>query len=436
MNATTPETHQKPPATKRELPPVFALAVSTILLWLAFAQVSRLVDPLQYIVGALVCPALILLVIRHGYLFARWLHWKGREEREKKHLERFQASAGARKPEDYSPVDRLHAAQSEALKEIPDPQGRFRARALTLYAAPAMTVLLAGLQLALWPEGSFGAGLVLGQATLALFVIIRVIVDRRPTQEWIELRTRGELFRREQYLCLARVGPYEEGRLTSPDTRIAAIGSASLERMDELLRMENEDDPDRSTWLEHLASSPGSKPVFDDFLERLKTYQYHRACKQIAWMRSAAEDAEDSARLIEWVAGIAAFGSILVAAVGSFLLMTRPELRPDGNVEILDAAISLGVFLPALVGMLLAIKSVFNLRMLAENYQRTERSLERLRKKLVGLQEEAERKPADDSQRRQLETRFRKLVLRVEAELTEEYYRWRIVTQRDTYELA
>jgi hypothetical protein len=436
MNATAPETRQTPPAAKRETPPVFALAVSIILLWLAFAQVSRLVDTLQYIVGALVCPVWILLSIRYGYLYARQLHWKGREEREKKHLERFQASAGARKPEDYSPVDRVHAAQSETLKDVPDSQGQFRARALTLYAAPAMAVLLAGLQLALWPEGSFGAGLILGQAILALFVIIRVIVDRRPTQEWIELRTRGELFRREQYLCLARVGPYEEGRLTSPETRIAEIGAASLERMDELLRMENEDDPDRSTWLEHLASSPGSKPVFDDFPERLKTYQYHRACKQIAWMRSASEDAERAAKLIEWIAGIAAFGTILVAGGSSFLLMTRPELRPDGNVEILDAAISLGVFLPALVGMLLAIKSVFNLRMLAENYRLTECSLERLRKELVGLQEEVERKQADASVRRQLETRFQKLVLRVEAELTEEYYRWRIVTQRDTYELA
>lgn len=424
-----------------------ALAGSIALLALTFAFLPELPAFLpglpaawtaaQYLGGAVICPVLLLQAIRHGYLLARQWHRRRRQRNEAKHVAAFQIPADVPKPERYDLVERIHKAESSALAVIPDSQGQFRARALTLYAAPAMAVLLAGLQLAFWPKRPFGAGLVLGQAFLVVFVIIRVIVDRRPAQEWIERRTRGELFRREQYLCLARVGPYENGQLANPDTRIAEIGAASLERMNELLRMEHEDDPDRATWLEHLSLSPGSTPIFDDLPERVKTYQYHRTGKQIAWMRSSAEDAEGVAKLIEWLAGVAAVGSILVA-VSSFLLLARSAPGTGGDVEILDAAVSLGAFLPALVGMLLALKSVFNLRMLAENYRMTERTLERLRRELVKLQEDVDRTlaGADASLRRRLETRFQKLVLRVEAELTEEYYRWRIVNQRDTYEIA
>jgi hypothetical protein len=91
-----------------------------------------------------------------------------------------------------------------------------------------------------------------------------------------------------------------------------------------------------------------------------------------------------------------------------------------------------------LSGLLLALQSIFNLRLLAESYRLTERSLERMRKELIALQDEVARLPvgADPARKSQLATRFQKLVLRVEADLTEEYVRWRLVTQRDAYELV
>jgi hypothetical protein len=379
---------------------VIVLTVLVVLLMLIFALVPLLPDQpevwaaVQFIEGFVLCPILILLVIKHGYLVARRQHWLGRQRREKEHVDALQIPAKVRKPETFEGVGRIDMAQKEALAPIPDFQGKFRARALTTYAAPAVAVLLAGLQQAFWPMRPFGAGLVLGQAFLVFIVILRIITDRRPAQEWIKRRTRGELFRREQYLCLARVGPYCPGRHSSPETRIRQLGTASLERMTELIAMEDEEDRDRASWLDQLSSQPAPVPIFDDLLDRVTTYQYHRTGKQIAWMRSTLNDTEHSARRIEWFVGIAAACNILVAAVNSFLLLTF-QAMPAGqaasggeNVALLRAVIALSAFLPALSGMLLALQSVFNLRFLTENYQLTERSLERLRKELIELQEE------------------------------------------------
>lgn len=450
MTAAAPEPARTPPVRKDSgaASPYGDLAVlagSVGLLALTFARIPRLPEQpevwtaAQFIGGFLLCPLLILTVIQRGYLFARRQHWTGRRKSEAEQVRDVQIPPEARRPETFDGVGSIDAAQKKALAPVPDSQGRFRARALTTYAAPAVAVLLAGLHLTFWPRGPFGAGLVAGQALLVFFVFLRVVIDRRPAREWIERRTRGELFRREQYLCLARVGPYAEGRLTSPETRIAEIGAASFERMNELLAMEHEDDQDRATWLEHLSSRPARAPVFDDLLERVTSYQYYRTGKQIAWMRSAVADAENTARRIEWLVGIAAVCTVLVAGVSSVLLLAQPAAgQTAGSVTFLRAAVALGVFLPALGGMLLALQSVFNLRFLSANYQATERFLERLRKELIELQEEVARTwaGADAPGRRQLETRFQKLVLRVEAELTEEYVRWRMVTERDAHELV
>jgi hypothetical protein len=443
MNATVPEPVRKPsapsvPGTARDL---LVLAGAVVLLVLTFALVWRWPDPpegwawLYVLAGCALCPMLVLLVIRHGYLFARRQHWPGRRTSETEHVDALLIPPEVRRPESFAGVARIDAAQKTALVPVPGSQGRFRARALTTYAAPAVAVLLAALQLAVWPKGPFGAGLALGQALLIFFVFLRIIVDRRPTQEWIERRTRAELFRREQYLCVARVGPYYPPRSADVEIRIGEIGGASFERMTELLALEYEEDEDRATWLDHLSSQPASAAAFDDLPDRVTTYQYYRTGKQIAWLRSAGKDARNSARHIEWLVGIAAVCNILLAVFNFFLLLTDSAA---GGVALLQTAVAVGAFLPALSGMLLALQSVFNLRFLAESYELAEKALERLRKELTELQEEAARTwaGADPTRKRQLQTRFQKLALRVEAALSEEYVRWRLVTQRDAHELV
>lgn len=399
---------------------------------------------LQFIAGAVVCPSLILFGVREGYLLARRTHWPDRQRAEKEQVEALQIPADVRSPETFPGVDQIDAAQEAALIVVPDSQGEFRARALTTYAAPAVAVLLASLHVAIWPTGPFGSGLVLGQGLLVAYVILRVVVDRRPAQAWIERRLRAELFRREQYLCFARVGPYFPGRSANPDARINLIRSGSIERLTELLVMQYEDEKDRATWLEYVAANPAPTSLFSDLPERVRSYEYNRAGKQIAWMRASAEDAEASARRIEWFVGGIAIANILVAVVSSFHLQipsaatTFPAATGASGIVPLRAIVALSIFLPAVSGMLLALQSVFNLRFLSENYRLTERTLERLRIELIELEQLAVNVwvGADRDLKRQLEIRFQRLVLRVESELAAECVRWRMVTQRDAHELV
>jgi hypothetical protein len=421
-----------------------ALTISAVLLAVTFAVIPGLpAEPsswiwLQFLSGAVLCPTLILVAVHHGYLLARRRHWPKRRNAEQDQVAALRIPAEVKKPETFAGVAPIDAAQKAALIPIPDAQGRFRARALTTYASPPVAILLIGLQLTLWPHEPFGAGLVLGQALLVFFVLLRVLVDRKPTEAWIEQRTRGELFRREQYLALACVGPYFPGRLTGAKVRIDLLRISSVDALWELVPMEYEADKDRASWLDHLASHPGLAPLFDDLSHRIATYQYYRAGKQIAWMRSAAADSDGSAKRLEWLIGIAAACTVLTATVSSFLILSPPAAENGGGGVLLQSVVAMGALLPALGGMLLALQSVFNLRFLTESYRLAERALERLRSELVELQEEVARTwaGASDDQRRSLGTRFQRLVLRAEAELTQEYVRWRMVTQRDVQELV
>jgi hypothetical protein len=450
MSATTPMGAPKPHPSKglpgvQQYTALGVLTFSAILLVLMFGILSQLSDQskfwerIRFVSGCALCPTAILLAIKHGYLFGRWCSWLMRRRGERVRANALKIPGGVRTPDTFEGVAPIDAAEKEALPSIPDAQGRYRARALTIYAAPAVAVLLAGMQVAGWPNGSFGSGLVLGQAFLVFFVFLRVIIDRQPTQDWIERRTRAELLRREQYLCLGRVGPYSSSRPATVAGRIAQIQIASSERMSELLVMEDEDDKDRATWMDQLASQFARPPIFDDLGDRLATFQYYRASKQIAWMRSTLKDIEGTAKRIQWFVGIVAVATILIAAINSFALVTSAGYPSGGasGVSLLRGLVGLGAFLPALGGMLLALQSVFNLRFLAANYRLTERSLERLHRALIELQDEVgvTWKNADASRRRGLEMRFQKLVLRIEAELTAEYLRWRMITQRDAHEL-
>jgi hypothetical protein len=376
---------------------------------------------------------------RHGYLLARRYHWLIRQNNEQTEVDALRIPAEVRKPESFNGVAEIDAVQHRLMRPVPNAQGRYRAGALTIYVAPAIAVLFVGLQQAGWPTGFFAAGLVFSQAVLVLFVFLRIIIDRKPTATWIERRARSELIRREQYLCLARVGPYHDATCDHPISRIAWIESASLEGLGELVPMEHSGTCDRPSWIEHMSSLPQAAQILIDLPERIASYQYYRAGKQIAWMRSSRRDSENSAKVLTWLLGTVAISTILLAGVNAIWLLTLPTPAPETTkLAILTHAVGLSVFLPAFSGTVLALQGVFNLRFLIENYRSTERALELLRGHLMALQDEIAKVwfGTDDVHRRELQHRFQKLVLRVEAVLTDEYLRWQLITQRDAHELG
>jgi hypothetical protein len=454
MNATLTGTNNRNPSLmnvgrfERYKDPIY-LTASVVLLVLIFLFIPRLPNSptswiwIHILGGGVFCPLLFLKVLNHGYLFIRQLHWPTRKKSEETRFEELFIPEDVKKPLAYDGVAQIDLSQHELLPPIPNAQGKYRARALTIYSAPAIAVLLASLQTTIWSTGFFGSSLILGSALLIIIVYLRIIIDRSPTQAWLELRTRSELLRREQYLCLAQVGPYYPGKLLTPKNRIDQIRIGSKERLNELVLMQYEDDKDHATWLEHLYLTISATPTFEDLLDRVKTYQYYRAGKQIAWMRSAFDDALNTANRLNWLIGTIAIGTVIVAiftftSLFSQSLTGTTPTSSTGIVTFYRTATSVGIFLPALSGMVLALQSVFNLRILSENYKSTEIGLERLRKELVELQEEIAEGwiNALVNDRYQFELRFKKLVLRVESELTGEYLRWSMITRRDTHDLV
>ncbi len=134
-----------------------------------------------------------------------------------------------------------------------------------------------------------------------------------------------------------------------------------------------------------------------------------------------------------------AVATIVLASINAFWLLAMPEQVPGrAGAMMLRHAVSLGMFLPALSSTVLALQSVFNLRFLIENYRLTEAALEHLRGQVMTLQDEMAlaSQGASDTQLRDLQHRFQKLVLRVEGALTDEYLRWRLIVQRDAHELG
>ena len=422
-----------------------ALVASLIALAVVFAVAPRL--PLgsptwvavQVASAGLLSPFLAIMAIRNGYLFARRCRWLSRQTNERTEVQSLQIPTDIPHPNKFEGVPEIDAAQHRLLKPIPDAQGRYRARALTVYAAPALAVLFSGMQQAGWQRGPFAAGLVFGQTILVLIFLLRIVIDKNPTSEWIERRTRGELIRREQYLCLARAGPYRDAGPTYHLARVTRIENASFDVLTNLVRMEHLEAGDKDTWLGSLSLRPHPSELVSDLPDRVASYHYYRAAKQIAWMRSARKDCEDTARTLTWMLGLVAIATIVIASYNAVGLLALPENGPSTDgAAVLSHAISLGMFLPALSGTVLALQGVFNLRMLTESYRMTEASLDQLRGLLIALHEEIA--PvwggADEAQRHEMQRGFQRLVLRVEGALTDEYLRWRLITRREAHELG
>lgn len=397
---------------------------------------------LNFLLGLIVCPMALISAVRYLYLFARRARWLVRKNREKETTEDIRIPANVAPAQSFDDIDVIHDAQTKALTVVPDAQGLFRARALTTFMAPAIAVFLTGLQVANWPSGPFAAGLIAGQVILFAMVLIRIVTDRRPTDEWIKRRTRVELLRREQYLRLARVGPYAPGEHCTVGDRIQTIHFASLETMTNLVIMEYGGARAGQSWFEGIMRHPPNEPIFADLAARLDTYRYHRVDKQIGWMRVSGEQAESDAKLIGIFVAIVTLLATLLALYNTFVFLS---VQPAGTVPAnaladafnktitLRGSVELGAFLPALAGGLLALQNVFNLRFLAQNYRLTAKFLERVDLTLTSLGNDLHA-TSDAAQTQILEARFQRSVLHVESALTEEYTRWRMITERDAYE--
>ncbi|HBE69753.1 MAG TPA: hypothetical protein DDW52_16530 [Planctomycetaceae bacterium] len=450
MTSPTSKAHSQAPSPRRKVAVgtelleehgrfflnLVCLIAFSLSLYLSFTSGTKLAPEwLQIAVGAIGVPVASLCVTGFGYVVLRHSYFhlvrKKVEQHEKAKL---QLPSNVMEVSGFDEIGLIHRAQHDLLPHITGQQGRFRAMALTTQIAASLAVLIVVLQQIVWPGSYFGDGLLLGKAVLLCYVLFQIILNKQPTAAWVLNRTKAEILRRDQYLALGHSGPFAESDKPSVKERVRRIATASAKTIESELSVELERP---WKWLNKTTSPLPTSPVFPDLLDRVRCFRHRRIGKQIAWMNSAALDVDRTSKILFAVACLLAF----LACGSSFFAFVRLAAEIS-NVKfatpaahVMDAFRIIGLFLPALMGAVLAIRSVFNLGSLSRQYKFTANQLFIIEHSLAELQSELENSPADKNELVKLEHQFRVLVMRGEQTLLDELIRWRIIVDRDGFDI-
>jgi hypothetical protein len=370
--------------------------------------------------------AWLIFTIGQGYHIIRSYRWRERRTFEADQVRALVSLADVADPTVFPGVAVINKAQHALLPTVPDRQAAMYGRGVVVAAMPTVAVLLAALQTtAATPASPFASGLSLASGAVMATLIALVWRSRNPSQPWVRARTRAELLRREQYLCLARVGPYQNqtsDQITATSHhRIATIKTAPDDQLDRLISLR---DSDQATdWRDHLFSYPNQS--LDQLGERARAYLHYRIDKQLLWFIRNRDHHRRLERHISTITKAA-----LITAVAATLAQTALHLAEQGN-PIVTAGIDVTTLvLPPGCAFLLAIQELFSHRRLAAAYHDMATQLDHHRTVLTAQLDHPDPDPISDSRQFQL------TVLHTETALTVELRHWRLITQRDEYDLS
>jgi hypothetical protein len=369
----------------------------------------------------------VLIVVHHLYLAVRHYQWKRRRRREAKHAT--PVPADVTEPEDFPGVGAIDAAQHRMLPAIPDFQGAVYARGLKVALLPPLAVLIAAVQSVVNVSAPIAAGLAFAQFVVMMFLILLVWLSRNPSDAWVQQRTQAELLRREKYLRMAGVGPYQGQSLDLADhiaeTRIDTLTSATGSRLVELLPMRPPNAHMR--WIDQLYTQPPT--VLDALLERVRTYEYCRIDRQTTWFNRSAEINRAAERRISTFVKVALLVTVVVIVVQGTLHLTHADQR---TLSIGTALATL--LLPPLCAFLLAFQELFSHRRLATSYEQMLNVLADERARVADLLHRM--RSAEPGADNAFNQEFQAAVLHTESAITNELQRWIMLTQRDEYDVS
>ena len=410
---------------------LLAILVSTILLAVgAQLTISRRAD-LASLLLPLVATAWLVATIHHGYLVIREYRWR-RRRRSPAHGRPghpVPVPASVPKPTAFAGVEIIDAAQRQALPLVPDFQGAMFARGVTVAALPSVAVLVAAVQTTVASTNAhLSVGLSIANVAVMIALIGLVWRSRNPSEPWVRARTRAELLRREQYLCLAGAGPYQNlepaGAVEMARARAGQITEAAQTRLTGLIALRSDD---RGRWQDGVWTSP-NRPL-DALPQRVLSYLHYRVDRQSAWFEYSEALNRGAERRIAIIIKASLIATVAAIAVQAALLAA-------GIAEPVPAAAAslLTLVLPPVCAFLLAVQELFSHRRLAASYEHMLDSLRDQRAELDTLAAELAQPSARDDEA--ATRRFQAAVLHTEHALTEELQRWRILTQRDEYDLS
>lgn len=384
-------------------------------------------------------------LLRWGYQWLRATSYQRRNKTwENDPAERIDKPNNVKKPVDFAGGGASHSAQWKYLPKASDAQGEYFADGILIAALSPMALLLVSLQLLVWPEGGWWAfGLILSEMLCMLFLVYLAMTKRDPTAEWIESRIRSELFRREQYLALGGVGPYLG--MDAPDTSSKVLercGRVEGARAQDLVRLIRMQDDSGMSWLESLHHKGASTLAGrSDCIERMESYLYNRIGKQIQWFANSARDCEENDRSWSRSLYLTLFVAIGVGCVDTVRLFFESNrgAKPVHNDNPWILAVGmLGIFLPPLSAALLSIQNMYNFRGRSRIYSHEKDLLQEKKGELGSLLEQAKNVGTGltDHTMKEIDFKFRAIVLRTEHSLSAEMEQWMLLMEKKQIEAS
>jgi len=418
------------------LPSIGAFAAGSRMTW------SWLRWPWLQLMSPVIATWCGLWWLRVIYFWLRKPFYERREQRRNEHpVVTLQIPAGVKKLEQYDGARTLHDAQWTYIKRAVEAQGKYFANGILVAVLPPLALLLLSVQLLLTPHDKqpplWTIGLIVSEVSCLVILVYLALTSREPTAEWIENRVRTELFRREQYLFLAGVGPYltmksseaadevlrRRGQIEGADTH-ALVGLVALQEHSGL------------AWLEALhhrgSSELSSRP---DVIERMESYLYYRIGKQLLWFANEIRDLEENDRLWSRLLTGALLAAILVAAGHVFHMLVEGS-NDTGYWKVVVGAAA--IVLPPVGTACLSIKAMYNFRGRSGVYVHEEGLLHTQRGALEALIQEAKSVEAGIVGRdlHKIDFDFRAVALRTEQSLSVELLQWMLLMERHEHELA
>jgi len=302
-------------------------------------------------------------------------------------------------------------------------QGALRARGVRLALAPFLAATALATQAVLLPRGGPAAvGLAAAAAVILLYLLTLVWTSPEPTGAWVTSRFRRELLRREEFLVLARTGPYlqagPDDALRIAQARVARMVAADAHELARLAALsDGEADGGERPWIDEVWRHDVDESSAET-VERMRAYLEYRIKAQILFLGLAVEKCRKTeARLSAAAKSVVVAGA--VAATSYVIALAAADRSPGIALLSLAAAA-----LPALCNGMLALQNLYGAQRLASSYRETQEELSRHAHTLTLLIGGSA--PSG--------TRFRALALHVEAALTRELLQWRNLVSRPEFD--
>jgi hypothetical protein len=301
---------------------------------------------------------------------------------------------------------------------------------MTVLLGPASVLLLA-VQICWFADRvSVGSALILAEVVaLAATLVVGALPTAASHEQWIRARLRAELIRREQFLLLARVGPYlhvEDAAVpTAVERRLRELDGDELDPM-ELVPLE---DAAHGRWLDALedgdpgrprqAASSADDTGHPDLRDAMRLYLRDRLRHQRDHFSRRSAEHTRSDHWYDFGAKAVLTFALVMAAVHLGMLVTSAHGAPYVRATVETAAL----VLPSLGAMLVALRSLFAHPHLSRSYAEQARALARLESDFTDREEAVVRGASVEDTR----LRFKRLVLRTEERLASELCQWWLI---------